>query len=1022
MSKCIQIRVGDRVFKFDGIDLDNVVYSTRGIINAIKSDSRYANTLEDFINSLSLSYKENTSGEIKDATVYADTVLGDINPLALAATMRDSGKSEEETDILVSLIGKNSENIIKINESLKEPVIYLGSNRTLIGVPSSSINSQQMINALEYVYLDSKIRNTASNVFKTIDNLWYDFKEETLKNGNEVSSAFLRDLDKLDSINRNKRLLAYLFNNSLNEENLDLFTEYKMKLKSIVESSIKLKGDFYKGRTDASLYSLFNLNNPKPVKLSNKVSTTLGEVATLLKDYRTVNNKITAKDIVGETPSGISPKSYLSTLVIDKLLEINPSGSYDVNIFSKYTPSQIEFIGNHADMLYELVDATEGTPQDIEAVLQDIIISNRPVGKSDMPISNVKVEIGKDLIVNSSRRIKFSSYNSDLSKNSSILKIEFNPNNHSDYKLEKNVLWINPAKFNYNTVLDIPNFPKGITSVYMPYKEGYTEVYSEVLRALSNSGYIREFKTDGLESQSVRLAIEANNLGLNITVHPANGELRSRIGEDISAKDFVDRFSYIMPPLPGSLQPSLSFYDWKSSNGYEFTNRKGNLNLNELLSQMEEDLPTERYLDYFDLTVQGIIDNLIVSSKTKDNGPLLKTNTGTIIDLMDSKSGRMHKFSIQNKYKLNGSFEKVNSNSLEIGDVYNDNTYTYIVLSSTDADVSVVKYIKDTKLKIESIPKELFEKLTPSDYKVIYRNGLLNLHNKAFIQVNGEIKMPSLQDLYDFYDLELSNISERSGFSKEFIKRKKFSNKDSFENMTILQLRPEGEVLDNEPHDLGLPNFNGKLFIERLAHKLNTPIHFLTTLQMNGLGENFGKAKGLIYNGEVYINMDKFNDDKGVVLHELSHIILAYFKENNYEGYLSLLNSLTIEPSKMNELRELYPELTNQDLLEEYLAERFSNSFNTLFADPLLDDKLSKIDFADSMNKLLELSTDISSDMRELMSSTLKEVARNSKEANKAFGEIFPRMTRTWGAISNIKSKLLKSTDEQNNLKEFNCR
>lgn len=1060
MNRCIQITIGSQVFKFDNVDLSNdkgsgdVTYNIRNIISRIERNPRHLEQLGTLLNTItSDSARKTITPNITDVTEYADNVLGDVTPLALSTILRDTGQSPAEFDAITALIGRNQEGLIKIDNTLDRPKIYLGSKRSLIVAPTKSLSSQTMMHYLSYIYLDSKIKDTASNVFKTVNSLFYDFKERTLITKGKVSTTVLEELDQLDSVNRNKRLLSYIFKDILANENRDLFDLYILKLGSIVNDAIKTKMDANVGRLDAAAYNLIESNNSSEiVSISQNVNKTLSEVVDLLKEYRTLRQDKSAEDIIPELPTTLddildnvyhvsnnilqrdeatktykelSPKAKLMTIVTTKLVTTNPEGAYDISSFRKYNPAQLEYIYNHADIFKDVFNLSEASPEvvvNIGNLLLDKVISHRPVMEGDIPLPNVDVEFGENLKVNPSRMLKFDSFGNNPAGLSYVLTIDINPKIHSEYKLNKNTLSINPKLFNRNTVIELPDISKSINSVYIPYLgNDNTQLLSEVLMALKNAGYVREFKTDGMESQSVRLAIEANNLGMSVTVHPKNAEFRSKENGEIDMQRFKERFDFIMPVLPGSLKPTLKFYSANSSNGYEFTNTKGNVNLNNLLSAMEASMPEGEYLDYFDLTSNGTITALLVSQKTKENGMLINSITGSEIDLYDKNSDRHHKFVVDNKYKLDGDYLPVGDASDPVGVVYTDGVSLVVPLALIDGRIRVARMSKG-KVIISTILENELTNYSTILGRLSNKSGILNYKNKVFISVDGTYKAPTITELQNYYKDEISELSNKSGFSETFIKNKKLNSLNSFETINVIELTPVNDTRTTESVSSAPVNFNGKLFIERLANKLNTPVHFLTTNQLNGLSENFGNAKGLVYNGEIYINSDKFEEDRGVILHELSHIILAYFKETNYEAYLKLLNSLSMEGTEFDKLRELYPELTNQDLREEYLAERFSKSFNRLFTDDNLDEQLSSLEFTEALNRLLELSTDIDSDVRSILEMQLQEVASNSESNMKAFGEIFPRVTHEWGAISNLKSKLLKSTDEKNKLTETNCR
>lgn len=84
-------------------------------------------------------------------------------------------------------------------------------------------------------------------------------------------------------------------------------------------------------------------------------------------------------------------------------------------------------------------------------------------------------------------------------------------------------------------------------------------------------------------------------------------------------------------------------------------------------------------------------------------------------------------------------------------------------------------------------------------------------------------------------------------------------------------------------------------------------------------------ADSFIWDGIVYINTDRTNNNKGVgvVAHEMSHLVFAALKKNDPDAYYDMLASAQASPdfnSKYEKYKDLYPDAIGTDLVEEIVC------------------------------------------------------------------------------------------------------
>lgn len=117
---------------------------------------------------------------------------------------------------------------------------------------------------------------------------------------------------------------------------------------------------------------------------------------------------------------------------------------------------------------------------------------------------------------------------------------------------------------------------------------------------------------------------------------------------------------------------------------------------------------------------------------------------------------------------------------------------------------------------------------------------------------------------------------------------------------------------------------------EKIQDKLKIKINIETQSSLETLFKQWGEEmpldiRGFVRNGQIYINSSNCTEED--LFHEYTHIILGVLKAKNYDNYENLIeivaNSNKAKNIKKN-LKNLYPNLAEQDLNEEVFADLFS--------------------------------------------------------------------------------------------------
>lgn len=145
----------------------------------------------------------------------------------------------------------------------------------------------------------------------------------------------------------------------------------------------------------------------------------------------------------------------------------------------------------------------------------------------------------------------------------------------------------------------------------------------------------------------------------------------------------------------------------------------------------------------------------------------------------------------------------------------------------------------------------------------------------------------------------------------------------------------------------------------RLEQLYGIKFHPVTNVEidMSGLGKavpDAYTAKGFIYNGEIYINLDNASIDTPI--HEITHLLLGSFRNTNPDAYQDLIQVVEQLPNYQL-LAQKYPNRTRNDVNEEiFVSElaKYLTGQNTILTK--LDEK-AQYEILYQVNRMLDSMT-----------------------------------------------------------------
>jgi hypothetical protein len=197
---------------------------------------------------------------------------------------------------------------------------------------------------------------------------------------------------------------------------------------------------------------------------------------------------------------------------------------------------------------------------------------------------------------------------------------------------------------------------------------------------------------------------------------------------------------------------------------------------------------------------------------------------------------------------------------------------------------------------------------------------------------------------------------------------------------------------------ISMNNVSPLEFIGEFANYINS--RRPGTISVWSGGEDFKNVRGMVQNGYIYINTDKFTDVssiRAVAMHELAHIFLASVKAKDPEKYYNYIAKIG-QASDFDEIAKYYPNSIGTDLQEEVFC-----------------CKLEKV-LAGSYNPNDQFEVDFANNIVPRLLKQLDNFAASFADR----GDEFIMAMRQNAKLSALKTRLYNSKDDKWKL-EQNC-
>lgn len=982
MNKCIQINIKGKTFKFQNVNVSGAK-SLGDILSRISSlnDPNFI----DFLNELDNNILDEEATPINS---YTSAVVGETSPFKVLNALSTRGYINENLGAAISLISTSQKPIIKFTKD-KNTRVLVGQDNTVILVNKDNLTNTSFINAIHYLYFDRMSRDVTSPVYSILDRGYRLLIEQN------HDDAILNAFEKMDIASRNKNFLAYVFKPEFRKNYNSIYTYILDQLNNQLNKALAVANIIEGNSSNTELRKFIPLYN-KDQELDDGF--TLAQAVDYINELRTLNEanlnnewdklKDVDEEIYNQITESTDKRHSAKTKIV----------SFTNKYIEKITGSELNaiypdainslFIINHAKQLSDILIKfkDENTQFQASRYFNDMITNNTEVIKKEEKQSfnpdDLSIEADGNIIVKPTRSIRLTDtlpskvlYVQLVNDSEKFGKKHYSIVNKKVGKDKRTILAIDQNNFDGNINKTDANTLKRQQTAYLT-----GDISSNTIRALKNIGINFVVIPDG--ENSVRNAHTLVNSGFDVSVIGAHNG---------------DKYNFITPVDSSPLADTHNFYTPNSREGYEFTNKLGNKNLNDKLEQLEQ----EGELNQFDLIQNGTINTIPVTNKH-----INKYNVGEELTIIDEKTNKSIRAKVNEITKFDGTLVEDPIDSVNVGNLVIDENSSYIVI---DIDQNGDYVVIDAFRMQNSEPFEEIVKVIPNEEMKGYKklgtypsgNGIIDYMEQYVITKDGYSKRNNgltRGEKVQVYEAKISEISENSGFSVPFIRDKYLTNT----NMVKLTVLPNESLTRN----YDLPKSAGFDFAMKLANRLGVTVNFVDKLQMRQFGDE--TAKGLVFNGEIFLNLDDINSQ--TLLHELTHIILAHLKESNYNDYVNLVSQAETDTELMTRITETYPDLTYTDRLEEAFAEKVADSMNTKISDPALDKSLEEAGILQVIQDLFEIDDIDTTSIRDLMKSSLEQIISDNPELYNQYGPIFQyRAGINSDRISGIKSRLKKN-------------
>lgn len=984
MNKCIQINIKGKTFKFQNVDVSGAK-SLGDILSRISSMN--SQTFTDFLNELDNNVVDEQATPINK---YTTAVVGETSPFKVLSALKNRGYVNKNLGAAISLIGTAQKPIIKFTKGQNTRVL-VGQDRTVILVNKNNLTNTSFINAMHYLYFDRMSRDVTSPVYSILDRAYRLLNERT--QDDMVLNAF----GQMDIASRNKNFLAYVFKPEFRKKYNDIYTYILDQLNSQLNKALDIANIVEGGTTNTELKRFIPLHDKEQVLHDGF---TLEQAINSIEEIKNLNE--------ANLNSEWEKLKDLDEEIYNKILEdTDKRHSAKTKILSfankyvqKFTGSDLNaiypdainglFIIKHAKELSDILikHKDENTQFQASRYFNDLITNNTKVIKKEekqtFNPNDLSIEADGNIIIKPTRSIRLTDslpkklvYVQSVNDSGKFGKKHYSVVNKVEGKERKTILAIDANEFDGNINKTDSKTLKNQQTAYLT-----GDISHNTILALKNIGINFVVIPDG--DNSVKNAHTLVNSGFDVSV--------------INAKD-ANKYNFITPVDTSPLADTHNFYTPNSREGYEFTNKLGNKNLNDKLEQLEQE---GEELNQFDLVQNGTINTIPVTNKHIE-----KYNVGRELNIIDEKTNKSLRVKVDEITKFDGTLIEDPINSIGVGNLVSNDISNYIVL---DIDQDGNYLVADAFMLQNNEPfEDIISTITNDEMKGYKKlgtypsgNGIIDYMEKYVITKDGYSRRNNgltPGEKVQVYEAKINEISQNSGFSVPFIRDKYLANT----NMVKLTVLPNESTTRSYIHLSA-----GFDFAMKLANRLGVTVNFVSKYQMRQFGDE--NAKGLVFNGEIFLNLDNVNSQ--TLLHELTHIILAHLKESNYNNYFNLINQVSTDVDLMNKIADTYQDLTYTDRLEEAFAEKVADSMNKKISDPKLDESLEKAGLLQVIQDLFEIEDLDTTSIRDLMKTSLGDIITDNPKLYSQYGPIFQyRASIDSDRISGIKSRLKKNTN-----------
>ena len=304
-TNCIQIKIGNEVIKFSGVDVDSTSDLTL-VLSKINNDI-YKKELDLLYSKLDQNIN---ILEESDVTRIADYKVGNTSLFTLQSILLNKGSKygNSITDLMniLDVIGINSKNGNILITNTNSPKLYLGKNRNLLELPDNYEHLEEnMISGMTMLFADNQLNNVRSKLYNSIKIKYENYK------ANNSESDFVKNLETLpDELNKIKRFFYSVPNR--NEQNFEKDVEDSINSYNPV---IEINSNFFYQKEENYLYDPIHKSDEIELKEETKV-----KLGTLLEIIKKTQDKISVEEM---SMTKKDNKLFIDTLK-EELIKLNP--------------------------------------------------------------------------------------------------------------------------------------------------------------------------------------------------------------------------------------------------------------------------------------------------------------------------------------------------------------------------------------------------------------------------------------------------------------------------------------------------------------------------------------------------------------------------------------------------------------------------------------------------------------------------------------------------------------------------